>query len=67
MHRLLLAHLCSDARPSLQVAAKDVADIPPPITGDGPDSVPGQQALTQDLKAGPLQGDEASGRGVQVK
>ncbi|KAK9804578.1 hypothetical protein WJX73_002013 [Symbiochloris irregularis] len=57
-----------DGKPQAsQVSAKDVSNIPGPITGEGPDKVPGQEALTQDLKAGPLVRDGADGRGAEVK
>lgn len=44
---------------------KELGDIPPPITQEGPKSVPGENDLTQDFK-GPLTDETYKTRGYSV-
>ena len=49
----------------MQLPVSEIKKIPGPITPEGPDSVPGQEALTQELNAGPLVNDKAETRGLK--
>lgn len=48
----------------MQLAVSDIKKIPPPVTPEGPSEIPGEKALTQELKSGPLVNEKPETRGL---
>ena len=49
----------------MQLPVSDIKKIPGPVTPEGPPELPGEKALTQELKSGPLVNEKPETRGFK--